>query len=335
MIFLKKFIAAGFLSAVTGVFLCGCVSGTHKVPSVPETDWTVTTIPAAEKTTVSSGKLVEPQTGVFIYDKASTLTNTEYSECNEYAEMLYSKYLLNTAVVITNDLEGMKPEAYAAEVYNDIYGGMGSGLVFLVNNDTHDDILYKTGQCQRFIDEVSERDELYHATKELVVENYKDAILIMLKLGEKCPTNVIDNSNLFDEDMAQEFSGSLAGCPNSVTLVATDNKSGVSNDELIKTYYERRYTDETGYIVLMDKNTRSVTAMTQGELPAEVAEFITAADQTAANNDFIGAANRIVEGFGGAAMTIYDNDEEEMLYDETVPDDEIISDGEYYEDTEE
>ena len=109
----------------------------------------------------------------------------------------------------------------------------------------------------------------------------------------------------------------------------------MSNDELIKTYYERRYTDETGYIVLMDKNTRSVTAMTQGELPAEVAEFITAADQTAANNDFIGAANRIVEGFGGAAMTIYDNDDEEMLYDETVPDDEIISDGEYYEDTEE
>ena len=134
-----------------------------------------------------------------------------------------------------------------------------------------------------------------------MVENYKDAILIMLKLGEKCPTNVIDNSNLFDEDMAQEFSRSLAGCPNSVTLVATDNKSGVSNDELIKTYYERRYTDETGYIVLMDKNTRSVTAMTQGELPAEVAEFITAADQTAANNDFIGAANRIVAGFGGGA----------------------------------
>ena len=320
MIFLKKFISAGILSAMTGAFLCGCTSGTHKIPSAPMFDETVTTpqVSQAEiqEQTQSDGTLIEQQDGAYIYDKIATLTNTEFDECNQYAKMLNERYLLNTAVVITDDLQGMEAEAYAAKVYNELFNGMGSGMVFLVNNATQSDILYKSGQCQRFIDEVSERDELYHATKELVVGNYKEAILIMLKLGEKCPMNVVDNTDMFSEEMAEEFSNSLDECANSVTLVATNNISEVSNEELARNYYDRRYANEAGYLVLMDKKSRSVTAVTQGELPAEIAEFVSAANQTAANNDFIGAANRIVSGFGGVPLTISVPDETETEYTE-------------------
>ena len=110
MIFLKKFISAGILSAITGAFLCGCTSGTHKIPSAPMFDEPVTSAQTAEVQVKSDGTIIQPQDGVFIYDKAAKLTNTEFDECNEYAKILYSRYLLNTAVVITNDLEGMEAE---------------------------------------------------------------------------------------------------------------------------------------------------------------------------------------------------------------------------------
>ena len=323
MIFLKKFISAGILSAVTGAFLCGCTSGTHKVPTAPMFDEPVTTAQPAEPQAEiqDSGNIVQPQDGVFIYDKAATLTNTEFDECNEYAKMLYSRYLLNTAVVITNDLAGMSAETYAAKAYSELYSGTESGLLFLVNNATQEDILYKAGQCSRFIDEVSERDELYHATKYLVVGNYKDAILTMLKLGEKCPVNIVDSCNAFDDDTALEFNASLENCANSVTLVAENNTSELPAAELAGRYYSRKYADEAGYLILLDKKTRSVTAVTQGELPAEIAEFVNAANQTASNDDFIGAANRLISGFGGIPLTIPDaGAAAETEYDESADD---------------
>ena len=303
MIFLKKFISSGIITIFSGVFLCGCTTGTHKVPQVSITDEPVTT--TAVSTTVSGeDRLIDVQEGVFIYDKASTLTNTEYSECNEYAKMLYKDYLLNAAVVITNDLEGMSTDQYAAEAYDNIFNGMGSGILFLVNNDTQEDILYKTGHCQRFIDNVSERDELYCATKELVVGNYKEAAMIMMKLGEKCPKNVIDNSNIFSEDVTSELSGSLDVCANKLALIATNNASGISNDELARMYCTRRYGEGNGYIAIIDKKTRTVTCVTNGELSPEITEIVSSANNIAANNDFIGAANKLVSGFGGIPLTI-------------------------------
>ena len=324
MIFLKKFISAGILSAVAGAFLCGCTSGTHKVPPAPMFDQPVTsaTTEAAETQAVQDdGSIVEPQDGVFIYDKLSRLTNTEYDECNTYARMLYNSYLINTAVVLTDDLKGMEPEAYAAKAYNDIYGGMGSGLLFLVNNETHEDILYKTGECLRFIDEVSERDELYHATKALVVENYKDAVLTMLRLGEKCPANLVDNSNIFDDETAEELDAALENCSNNVAIVATNNLSSIPDEELLKNYFERRFSEETGFLVLMDKKSRSVTAMTQGELPAEVAEIVSAANQSASGGDFSEAASRLISDFDSVSLTVYDEEPYiEAEYEETADD---------------
>lgn len=246
--------------------------------------------------------LVAPQQGVFIYDKAASLTNTEYSECNEYAAMLYKEYLLNTAVVITNDLEGLTPDEYAAEAYENIFSGMGSGMLFLINNESQEDVLYKTGHCQRFIDNVSEQDELYRATKELVVGNYKEAAMIMMKLGEKCPKNVIDNSNIFSEELAENFSDSLAQCANPVTIIATNNGTGIPNEELALNYYSRKYGESSGYLIMIDKKSRSVIGVTEGEMPAEIADIISAANGIAANDDYIGAANKLISGFGGVPL---------------------------------
>lgn len=301
MIFLKKFLSAGISAVFAGAFLCGCASGTHKVPSAPIAEVPVTS-PVEESLQTGEDMLVAPQSGVYIYDKAGTLTNTEYSECNEYAAMLYKDYLLNAAVVITNDLEALTPEEYAAEAYDNIFSGMGSGMLFLINNATQTDVLYKTGHCQRFIDNVSEQDELYRATKELVVGNYKEAAMIMMKLGERCPKNVIDNSNVFSEELAVQFSDSLAQCANPVTIIATNNGTGIPNEELARNYYNRKYGDNSGYLIVIDKKTRSVTGTTGGEMPAEISEIISSANGIAANDDYIGAANKIVSGFGGVPL---------------------------------
>lgn len=323
MIFLKKFMSAGIMAAFTGAFLCGCTTGTHTVPSVSLEEVPSASVTVEESSVSGEDMLVAAQEGVYIYDKAASLTNTEYSECNEYAAMLYKEYLLNAAVVITNDLEGMTPDEYAAEAYDNIFSGMGSGMLFLINNESQNDVLYKAGHCQRFIDEVAERDELYHATKELVVGNYGEAAMIMLKLGERCPKNVIDNSNVFSEEMAEEFSDSLAQCANPVTIIATSNGTGIANEELARTYYNRKYGDSAGYLILMDKKTRTVTGITNGELPAEIAEIVASANSVAGNNDFIGAANKIVSGFGGAPLMISEPETTEAVeYEEDTAEEE-------------
>lgn len=323
MIFLKKFMSAGITAAFTSAFLCGCTTGTHTVPSASIAEVPPASVIVEESSVSGEDTLVAAQEGVYIYDKAASLTNTEYSECNEYAAILNKDYLLNAAVVIANDLEGMTPEEYAAEAYENIFSGMGSGMLFLINNESQNDVLYKAGHCQRFIDEVAERDELYRATKELVVGNYGEAAMIMLKLGERCPKNVIDNSNIYSEEMAEEFSESLAQCATPVTIVATNNGTGIANEDLARTYYNRKYGDSAGYLILMDKKTRSVTAVTNGELPAEVTEIVSAANTVAGNNDFIGAANKIISGFGGAPLMISEPETNEAVeYEEDTAEEE-------------
>lgn len=308
----KLLLAVSAISA--SLLLCSCYEGTQMVSSVTFPDPTEPTT-EPDPALAEKSSLIEIQNGAYIYDTVGTLTATEYSECNDYADYLYKNYLLNTAVVIADDLKGFTPEEYSALIYNDLFDDVGSGMVFLINNGDNTDILYKTGQCQRFIDETSENDELYKATTHLVVDEYKDAIMIMLKLAEKCPKNIIDNANIFSEDTAKSFSHSLESCPDSLTIIATRNNSGVSNEDTAKSYFERRYSDEDGYIILFDKKTRTVTAYNGEVIPPEKQEVISAAASIAANDDYIGALNKIIAGFGGSPVTISDSDDDYSYYD--------------------
>ena len=73
--------------------------------------------------------------------------------------------------------------------------------------------------------------------------------------------------------------------------------------------------DEDGYIILFDKKTRTVTAYNGEEIPPEKQEVISAAASIAANDDYIGALNKIIAGFGGSPVTISDSDDDYSYYD--------------------
>ena len=317
MIFLKKIFSTFLISALAGTCLCGCSSFTAVVPSMTFPDITeeTTSVPDGQDGEVSDEPIINVQENTFIYDNVGTLTATEFDECNKYAEMLYSDYLLNTAVVITDDLKGFTVDRYASEVYRTLYGDGGCGMVFVINNAENQDLLYKIGHCQRFIDDISERDELYKATTELVVENYKEAVMIMLKLAEKCPKNLIDNSNVFAEEVSKKFSEAIEELSEPLTIVALDNNTSATNDELAEKYALRR--GKNGYTAIIDQRSKTVAMHYDGgELPAEKADIASEASASASAGDFIGAVNKLITGFGGEEVSLSDSEEDTEEYEE-------------------
>lgn len=339
MIFLKKIFSTFFIAVSAGSLLCGCSQIFGTVPAVSYPDIPV----ALESSDNSDTALINVQDNTFIYDNAGTLTDAEFDECNKYAEMLYKKYLLNTAVVITDDLRGLTADKYAAEVYRMLYGEGGSGMVFVINNETNTDAVYKMGCCQRFIDDISERDELYNATTKLVVGNYKDAALTMLKLCEKCPVNLVDNSNVFAEKVAEKLSSALEDMsPNSVVVIAMDNNTGRTNEELAGEYHERRFAEfnkADTYAIVLDKRTGTVTANRRLEdMRPELADAITEASSFASTADYFAAVNSIILGFGGEPVDLNAPDEEEdtdKTEDEETENTETEDDSEIIDETEE
>ena len=339
MILLKKIFSTFCIAVSAAVLFCSCSNPVQTVPSVSYSEIQTESLTDSQIDVQADVPVISVQEGTYIYDNAGMLTATEFDECNKYAEMLYENYLLNTAVVITDTLNGRTAEQYAAEVYHIIYGDGGSGMVFVINNETNTDAVYKMGCCQRFIDDISERDELYRATKELVVGNYKNAAMTMLKLCEKCPENLLDNSNVFAEKVAEKLSDALGGIsPNSVMVVAMDNGTGRSNEELAAEYHQRRFSKinkSNTYTVLLDKRTGTVTANRRLEdMSPELADAVTEASSFASASDYFAAVNSIILGFGGEPVNLNepdeedDNDEDAVIFDADYDENVIIFDSE-------
>lgn len=146
-IFLKKFF--GFLTLIAVLVTAGC-SDNNSLNYSSENDTafqTTAIVTEAVITQPAEEKLVSVSENNYIYDNAKILSDEDLKECNNYAGWINSKLMLNTAVVTTNKLENLTPEKYAEKCYNEIFQGMGSGLLLLINNDTNKDYLYKQGNA--------------------------------------------------------------------------------------------------------------------------------------------------------------------------------------------
>ena len=185
---MKKIFGAGFTLAFACITLFGC-SAKQAVPK-EEKSLEATSQPFTERN-------VEHSKGTYIFDKASVLSTEDIQACNDYAGWLYENKLINAAVVTTNDLEGKSPWDYAVDSFNEIYEGKGSGLIILINNATNEDIVYRTGSCLTNISEKSADNAMFWATKEIMVNNYRNAVMRLLQLGELCPDRMFDNSQVF------------------------------------------------------------------------------------------------------------------------------------------
>lgn len=238
---------------------------------------------------------VESADGTYVFDKASLLSTKDIKACNDYAGWLYENKLINAAVITTNDLEGKAPIDYAIEQFNEIYEGKGSGLVVLINNATNEDIVYRTGSCLVNIGQKTADNAMYWATKEIIGNNYRNAVMRLLQLGEVCPEHMIDNSQVFAYEDIQPIEKRLSSLKKEVTVLSTRNGSAISNEEILKTYYKRKYKNGKGIMLMLDINTKTIIAYSDEKLPDKLKNDIKSANELAARDDYIAAVNKAID----------------------------------------
>lgn len=258
--------------------------------------------PVTEPATDEPIRDIEPAEGTYIYDYAKILSSSDYEECNNYAEWLYENFLINAAVVTTDSLGGLTPEEYAENAYVEIYSGKGSGLLLLINNDTNEDYLYKKGSCLTYIPEDTQSNEFYWATQEIVAGDYKSAIMRLMKLGEYCSQYVFDNAGVFSAEEIAMLEQSCTESPIEISVLATTNLTDTSNFEICSEYYRRRYSDDSGILILLDINSKTVEIQCPSVSSEENETFQTAAqdaDTLAAAGDYVGALTLVIDVMKG------------------------------------
>lgn len=188
----KIFSAAVFV--ISAAIFCGCAHKTEKAdagitPDVSESQ--TESITVSDTTENMTSESIVPEItespasapNKCIKDYAGIMDNNDVAACEQVISGLKSDCMINAAVVTVNKLDGAEPYEYASRCYNQIFGNDSShGLLFLINNDTNEDILYKAGGIN--IDPEAEKEAFYYATKEIVGKDYASAAIRMLRLGE-------------------------------------------------------------------------------------------------------------------------------------------------------
>lgn len=293
---------------VSGIVLSGCSaekSGSNDGgdKTVPTETVSADTTAASETAAVTEHKplerILEPADGTYVYDNAKLLTSEVSSFCNDYAEYLYETHLINAAVVTADDLGGRAPEEFAEEAYNSIYEGKGSGLLLLINNDTNRDILYKTGSCLNNITLEAEKEAFYWSTMDIVEGDYKTAVHRIMQLGENCPRHIFDNGGIFTAETITALEATLAGYSSDVSILATTNSTDKKNEEILKSYYDRRYHDGKGYMIMFDAKTSAVIAYSNEAMPSGYENVLKNANELAKKGNTEGALRLAADALKG------------------------------------
>lgn len=117
-----------------------------------------------------------------IFDECGVLADVQALE--EYAAAFAVQYDIYAAVVITEQLGGMSPDAFAAEYYNALYGADSTGFLVLINNDTNEDRVHTSGTCAQYLTQQETALAIAQATPLLVEGEYDAAAKRLLQLGE-------------------------------------------------------------------------------------------------------------------------------------------------------
>ncbi|MBQ9956369.1 MAG: TPM domain-containing protein [Ruminococcus sp.] len=215
--------------------------------------------------------------GVYIYDNAKVLSQEDFSNCNNYAEWLYKNCFINVAVVTTDSIGDMTPAKYAETSYNDLYGNGGNGLLLLINNDTNEDYLFKTGACSYQISQDDEASAFYTATAEIINGDYKSAILRLLGLGEASQF-VLDEAGVFLDDHFTDLETLCSQSQLNCSVVATGSSGAITTEQLCRSYYDRKYKDGSGVMIMLDTSIPSLTVVSDGLLPDNLNDIIAEAE---------------------------------------------------------
>ncbi len=302
MIFLNKFFVILLTAISSALLVTGCADDKSKDSSsaedIPATE-AVTEAVTEEETQPATQPPVrdfEKAEGTYVYDHAGIMSASAIEQCNNYAEWLYEKYLINTAVVTTDSLGEYEPAEYAENAYNELYGGRGSGLLILINNDTNEDYIYKKGSCLTAIEQELQDNELYYATREIVSGDYEAAVMRLLALGEQCSEYVFDNMGVLTAEGLSALESLCEGTD--IAVLVTSSGTSQTAEEVCRSYYERRFGDSVGYMLMLDTSSGIFTCVTEGTLPAGFEEKMESA-QTSAASDYAQAIGGLIEALKG------------------------------------
>ena len=125
----------------------------------------------------------------------------------------------------------------------------------------------------------------------------------LLQLGELCPAHIADNVQLFEYEQSRVLEKALASCKDDITLLASKNNSSAPNEEILKTYYKRKYIDRDGIMLMIDIKSKKMIAYSDKKTPKELETALKSANELTAKDDYYGAVNKIVEALDGKAAS--------------------------------
>ncbi|MDO4863618.1 MAG: TPM domain-containing protein [Ruminococcus sp.] len=295
---MKKFSAAVILAAAM-IALSGCSGRVSHITGMDApAETTMAPIEAVTAAPLPDISGLDPAEGTYVYDSAGVLTAEQRVELDSYCEKLYRERLVNAAVVIADDIGGKTPYEFADERYTEIYEGRGSGLLLLINNDTGSDYLYRTGSCLKAIPDGADSIAFFWATRDIMDGDYRSAILRVMQLGERCPLYVFDNIGLFSDEELDTLETTLAENKKSVYVLATSNGTDKSNEDICRSYFERRSEDGKGCMIMLDTKSNTVTVVSDGSLGSAVDKAKTSAEKLLKSGDAPAAVNEIVAAIG-------------------------------------
>ena len=147
--------------------LCGCAP----VPAVP-----AETVPAVTETNAAPAEPAAQEVSC-ISDPGHLLTQEENAQLSAAIEELSARQMIRAALVLTQDLGGSTPEAYAAAQYAAMCGAGNDGFLVLVNDATGQDLIYTEGACRNAMTDTAL--PIAQATPALVEGRFKDAYIIL------------------------------------------------------------------------------------------------------------------------------------------------------------
>ncbi len=108
-----------------------------------------------------------------VYDETLILSDWEYDDLNSYAEAIAQDFKMNCAIVLTDDIGDNEPSEYAKNFYESKYSG--DGILFLINNDTNNDYLYRRGVPSKIISDSAVQMLFAEISPMLALEDYISA----------------------------------------------------------------------------------------------------------------------------------------------------------------
>lgn len=203
----------------------------------------------------------------FVFDDAGVLSDEEYESINTYTAWVAQTFRINASVVITDNIEEKSPEEFAKEYYERLYDG--DGVLFLLNNDTNYDCLYRAGTPARFISDEDVQMLFAEISPVIIMEDYIGAVSDVWELAEiKIPQCVTDLTGEIDNEILKSADEILKEADDSGVfhIIYLTDSGELSLSDFTKKKFEKFYgNDSDGVMLVVNTDTGKSGFMCKGE----------------------------------------------------------------------